>query len=95
MYERSGATDEFYKLKPRLTNKQANLLNAFNRLSQERETQSGAPMTIKDRHIHYYQHHNGSHGFASDLFILAIHDIDQEYIKQRCDEIRRKMNKGK
>lgn len=95
MYEQSGATDEFYKLKPQLTSKQTMLLNAFNRLSQERRTEQSAPMPIKDRDIHYYQQHNGSHGFAPDLFIMAIHDIDQEYIKQRCDEIRRKMNKGK
>lgn len=95
MYERSGAIDEFNKLKPRLTGNQLMLLGAFNRLSQERRTEQGAPLAIKDRDIHYYQHHNGSHSYASDLFIIAIHDIDQEYIKQRCDEIRRKIKKGK
>ena len=41
-------------------------------MSQERRTQSGAPMPIKDRNIHYYQLHNGSHGFAPDLFIMAM-----------------------
>lgn len=71
------------------------MLNAFNRLSQERETQQNAPMPIKDRDIIYYQGYNGSHGYAPDLFLLAIRDIDQDYISQRCEEIKRKLNKGK
>jgi len=94
MYERSGSLDEFYKLKPKLTTKQFSLLSAFNRLSQERRLENGGPMPIKDRDIHYYQHHNGSHGYAPDLFIMAIHGVDQEYITQTCDELRRKTNKG-
>ncbi len=94
MYERSGSLDEFYKLKPKLSTKQTMLLNAFNRLSQERKLENGGPLQIKDRDIHYYQHHNGSNGYAPDLFIMAIHEIDQEYITQTCDELRRKINKG-
>lgn len=90
-----GSVEEFYRLKPKLTTKQFMLLNAFNRLSQERRLESGGPLQIKDRGIHYYQQHNGSHGYAPDLFIMAIHEVDQEYIKQTCDEMRRKMNKGK
>jgi hypothetical protein len=95
MYDRMGNADDFYKLKPKLSNKQMMLLNAFNRLSQERRLENGGPMPIKDRDIHYYQHHSGSHGCAPDLFIMAIHEVDQEYITQTCDEMRRKMNKGK
>lgn len=95
MYQQSGQIEEFNRLKPRLTGKQYMLLSAFNRLSQERRLENGGPMPIKDRDIRYYQQHNGSHGYAPDLFIMAIHDIDQEYIKQTCDEMRRKMNKGK
>lgn len=90
-----GNIDDFHKLKPQLSNKQMMLLNAFNRLSQERRLENGGPMPIKDLDIHYYQNHNGSHGYAPDLFIIAIHEIDQEYITQTCDEMRRKMNKGK
>jgi len=95
MYEQDGLIDDFYTLKPKLTTNQMMLSNSFNRLSQERRTEQGAPLRIKDRDIHYYQSHNGSNGYAADLFIMAIRDIDQEYVEQRCDEIRRKINKGK
>ena len=95
MYQQSGQLEEFNRLKPKLTAKQFALLNAFTNLSLERRLEGGGPLRIKDIDIHYYQHHNGSHGYAPDLFIMAIHDVDQEYITQTCDEMRRKMNKGK
>ncbi len=71
------------------------LLNAFNRLSQERRLENGGPLQIKDRDIHYHQHHNGSNGYAPDLFVMAIHDVDQEYIDRRCKEIKIEIDKGK
>jgi len=95
MYKNSGEESKFYELKPKLTEKQVKLLSAFYRLSQERETESGAPLPIKDRDIHYYQKFNGSFGYADDLFVIAINSIDQEYVTQKCEEIRRKMKKGK
>ncbi len=95
MYQSSGAMDEFNKLKPSLSGKQMQLVVAFNRLSCERKLEQGAPLQIKDRDIHYYQQHNGSHGYAPDLFVHAIRSIDAEYITQRCEEMRRKMkNRG-
>tara|TARA_R110000803_G_scaffold95395_3_gene163360 strand:+ start:254 stop:493 length:240 start_codon:yes stop_codon:yes gene_type:complete len=78
-----------------LTNQQQLLLNAFYRLSQERRTEQGAPLSIVDKDIDYYQSKNGSCSLAQDLFIIAIHAIDSEYIKQKHDEIRRRNNKGK
>jgi len=95
MYKSSGKESEFYELKPKLTEIQIKLLSAFYRLSQERETESGAPLPIKDRDIHYYQKYNGSCGYDADLFVMAINGIDQEYVTQKCEEIRRKMKKGK
>ena len=86
---------EFYELKPILTHRQQSLISAFYRLSQERTTEQGAPYPIKDKDIHYWQHNNGSCSYAPDLFIMAIHAIDNEYIKQQCDEMRRKANKGR
>lgn len=71
------------------------LLNAFYRLSQERRVEQGAPLSIVDKDIYYYQSNNGSCSLAPDLFIIAIHAIDSEYIKQKHDEIRRRNNKGK
>lgn len=94
-YKRAKSLDLFYELKPDLTDKQVNLLSAFYKLSQERETMNGgAPLPIKDRDIHYYQEHNGSCGFAPDLFVTAINDIDLEYVTKKCEEIKRK-TKGK
>ncbi len=57
--------------------------------------EQGAPYPIKDKDIRYYQEFNGSCNYAPDLFIMAIHSIDNEYIKQQCEEMRRKANKGK
>jgi len=93
-YKRAKSLHLFYELKPSLTDKQVNLLSAFYKLSQERETINGAPLPIKDRDIHYYQKNNGSSGYAPDLFVMAINDIDQEYITKKCEEIKRKA-KGK
>ena len=70
------------------------LLSAFYRLSQERDLDQGAPLSIKDSAIVFYTKIHGSCTLPEDLFMIAIHDIDGEYIKQRCDEIRRKQNKG-
>lgn len=91
MYQNSGSIDEFNKLKPKLTGNQLSLISSFNKLSCERRLEQGAPLQIKDRDIHYHQQHNGSHGYAPDLFLHAIRSIDAEYITQRCEEIRRKM----
>lgn len=95
MYERSGELDLFYEKKPQLTKRQVSLIGAFNCLSQERGLEQGAPMPIKDRDIRYYQRYNGSLGYAPDLFLFAINDLDQEYVNHRCEEIRRKIKKGK
>ena len=70
-------------------------MGAFNQLSQERATEQGAPFPIKEKAIRYYQEYNGSYNYAPDLFIMAIRLIDNEYIKQQCEEMRRKLNKGK
>lgn len=94
MYKAQDKLDEFYKVKPELTNNQQMLLNAFYRLSQERRTEQGAPLSIKDKDIHYYQDRNGSCSLAPDLFQVAMHAIDSEYIKKKHDEIR-KINKVK
>lgn len=94
-YKKVGQLEEFNKLKPKLAAKQLALLNAFNRLSQERRLENGGPMPIKDRDIHYYQHHNGSHGYAPDLFIMAIHGVDQEYIDRRCKDMKAAIDRGK
>ena len=94
MYERSGIIEEYNKLKPNLTPRQVSLLCAFNRLSQERRSENGCPLQIKDRDIHYYQSCKGSHGYAPDMFEIAIHDIDNEHIKQRIEEITRKNKDG-
>jgi len=94
MYEQMGQVEEFYKIKPELTSSQLILMSSFNRLSQERNTEGGAPLKIRDKDIHYYQSCNGSHGYAPDLFVIAIREIDQEYITLRCEEIKRK-TKGK
>lgn len=86
--------DDFNELKPQITHRQQVLLNAFYRLSNERTTEQGAPYPIKDKDIHYWQSVNGSCSYAPDLFIMAIHAIDSEYITQQCDEMRRKAKKG-
>lgn len=70
------------------------LLSAFYRLSQERDLEQGAPLAIKDKAIIFYKDIYGSCQLPDDLFAIAIHEIDNEYIKQRCEEIRRKNNKG-
>jgi hypothetical protein len=71
------------------------LANAFNQLSQERRTESGAPFPIKEKAIRYHMKHYGSYNYAPDLFIMAIRLIDNEYITQQCEEMRRKADKGK
>ena len=81
--------------KPTLTERQVNLLNAFYKLSQERSLEQGSPLSIKDKDIYFYIEKNGSYSMPEDLFIKAIHEIDSEYIKQRCEEMRRKASKGK
>ena len=95
LYKSQGQLAEFKKLKPILTIKQALLSNAFSRLSLERETNQGVPVSIKEKDIRYYQEQHGSHFYPADLFVMAIHSIDSEYIKQQCEEIRRKVKKGK
>ena len=95
MYKAQGQIKEFNELKPKLTHKQQSLLGAFYRLSNERTIENGAPYPIKDKDIRYYQKYNGSCSYASDLFIMAIHAIDNEYIKQQCDEMKHNANKGK
>ena len=65
-------------------------MQSFNRLSQERKTEQGAPFAIKAKDIDYYVRYNGSGLYPDDLFALAIHEIDSEYIKMRCEEIKRK-----
>ena len=95
LFKAQGQLDELYELKPELTTQQQQLVNAFNRLSQERKTENGAPFPITDRDIRSYQKHNGSCLYAPDLFMIAIHAIDSEYITQQCEEMRRKANKGR
>lgn len=90
-----GQLKEFELIKPNLTAAQQSLLNSFYRLSQERRMNESVPLPITDRDIHYYQDNNGSCGYAPDLFIIAIHAIDAEYIKRRCDELRAQANKGR
>lgn len=90
MYKAQGMLNEFKELKPQLTARQQSLLCAFHRMSQERDCIEREPLPIKDRDIHYYQKNNGSCEYAPDLFIIAIHAIDCEYIKHQCDEVRRK-----
>jgi len=90
MYQQQGQLAEFDKLKPTLTAKQIFLMQSFNRLSQERKTEQGAPFAIREKDIHYYMRYNGSGSYPDDLFIFAIHEIDSEYIKMRCEEIKRK-----
>lgn len=82
--------DHIDKIKPKLSQRQVSLLSAFYRLSQERALEQGAPLSIKDKDIVFYNSVHGSCGIPTDLFMIAIHDIDSEYIKQRCEEIRRK-----
>ena len=77
-----------------LTQRQVNIISAFYRLSQERELHDSQPLSIKDRDVNYYQEKNGSCSLPDDLFMIAIHEIDQEYIKHRQEEIRRRNNKG-
>lgn len=95
MYKAQGELADFYALKPKLTDRQQSLLSSFYRLSNERTTEQGAPYPIKEKDIRYYQRFNGSCSYAPDLFIIAIHAIDNEYITQQCEEMRRKANKGK
>ncbi len=95
MYKNRNKEGEFYRLKPDLTDRQHSLLNAFYRLSQERRSNQGAPFPIIDRDIHYYQSVNGSCSYADDLFIMAIHTIDTEYISIECDKIQRRLKKVK
>ena len=68
-------------------------MSAFNQLSVERKTEQGAPFPIKEKATRYYQKHHSSQGYAPDLFITAIRLIDNEYITQRCEEMRRKASK--
>ena len=86
--------DYIATIKPELTQRQAVLLSSFYRLSQERSLDQGVPLSIKDKDIIYYQEINGSHSFPDDLFMMAIREIDSEYIEQKIEEIRRKANKG-
>lgn len=95
MYQAQGQEAEFYDLKPQLTSRQLSLMSAFNQLSQERQTEQGAPFPIKEKSIRYYQRFNGSYNYAPDLFIMGIRLIDNEYITQQCEEMRRKANRGK
>lgn len=81
---------ELEKIKPELTVKQRNLLGSFYRLSQERRLNNEFPLPIIDRDIHYYQLKNGSCTYTDDLFIMLIHEIDAEYIKNKCEELKRK-----
>lgn len=95
LYDRSGELDVFFALKPILTYRQTGLIAAFNTLSQERELSQSTLAPIKDMHIHYYQRYNGSLGYAPDLFVFAINDLDQDYTNRRFEELKRKANKGK
>ena len=85
--------DSIESIKPKLNGNQYILLSAFYRLSQERGLEQGSPLPIKDKAIYLYLSKNGSGTTPEDLFIMAIHEVDEEYIKQYCDEIKRK-NKG-
>jgi hypothetical protein len=93
-YYSSGNSQEYLELKPALTDRQQSLLSAFYRLSQERTVNQDAPYPIKEQDIRYYQQHYGSCHYPQDLFIMAIHEIDSEYITHRCEQMRR-ANKGK
>lgn len=95
MYKQTGSESVFFELKPNLTDQQSLLLSAFYKLSQERATNNNAPLPIKECDIRYYQQFNGSCGYADDLFAIAINSIDNEHIKQQCEELRRKADKGK
>lgn len=94
-YKRAKSLPLFFELKPKLTGKQANLLSAFYSMGQDRQYMNGAPLPIKSADIREHQKHNGSCGYAGDLFEMAIKTIDQEYVTHKCEEIKRKMNKGK
>lgn len=85
----------FNTLKPQLTDKQLSLIGSFYKMSQERTIEQGAPYPIKAKEIHYYQDYNGSCSYAPDLFIIAIHAIDSEYIKNRCEQMRQESKKVK
>ena len=94
MYQSQGKLDEYEKLKPTLTENQIHLLNAFYRLSQERQMRENIPSSIRDKEIHYYQSIHGSCFYAPDIFVHAMRSIDSQYIQNTCDEIRRKTKKG-
>ncbi len=69
------------------------LINAFNRMSQERRMENNAPMPITENAIYEYIERNSIGDRPVDLFVYAIHQIDNKYIEMRCDEIRRKQSK--
>ena len=89
LYKMSNKVDEFYSKKPKLTEEQLSLLSAFYKLSQERRTEQGFPLVIRDSDIRAYQRYNSSI-YASDLFIHAINELDREYIDIKAKEIQRK-----
>lgn len=89
MYARQNQAEEFYKLKPNLTQQQVSLLSAFYKLSQERRTEQGFPLVIKDSDIREYQRYNSSI-YADDLFIHAINEVDREYIGLKAKEMKQK-----
>ena len=89
LYKSQGIEEEFYKIKPKMSEQASTLLGAFYKLSQERRMDGKIPKSIIDRDIHYYQSNNGSSGYAPDIFAMAISAIDSEYIKIKCDKIRK------
>lgn len=88
MYKQSGDEGSFFKLKPKLSGRQQELLSGFYRLSQERVLENGSPLPIKDKEVYYFYGVNGSQ-YPRDLFLTAIHLLDSYYIEQRCEEIRK------
>lgn len=94
MYKAQGQLTEFEKIKPKLTEQQVMLANAFNRLGHERDLDQGYPVNIKEKDIRYYQYNNGSCCYASDLFIMAIRALDDDYIVNYYEKLKRKSKKG-
>ena len=92
MYKDEGMIDQFFKLKPKLTDTQQRLLNAFYRLCTERNYASMSPLPIKESDIHAFTLRNDTAGFPVDIFIDCISAIDNHWLQRQADKQKSKIN---
>ncbi len=78
-----------------ITERQQGLISAFNMLSSERQIIGGlTPQTISEDSMYTYIQRYGAPDIPNDLFVYAIHCIDNHYLPMLNQKIKNQIKRS-